>query len=548
MRLNMYLLREGFKANPSVLRKAESVESLEVREVDGLVVAPFLLRGQPKLPGWVSDLDPLVDIKSKFEDSQSAGAVVLIERGERVFALTFGTGHHALDPSTLEPRFGLRVAANLVALKRVRGAQTRGIANTARDQRTLLPIDGSFSDLDIQIDEDWVRQLSGKPEDRTVASNVSGADSLRLTIPDFKIRQIGMKLDEVLVAFESTRFKDAFPFLDQVTPLLPSDPRIKDLDSLINQRLESQDPQLAFAAPEPFEIVDRDFSHYEFLLGRAGRFMIDDLDVKGVFEVLKQITPGRSPLHDVTVLAVGDDGKLVDKRRTVKSYVLAEQDYKDGAYLLTAGLWFAVSHDFVSQVNEQVARIPDLTDKLKLPIWDVEELKKDDRDKTNEGSYNIKVAEDRGYALLDKKLAYFGSNDKLEVSDLLTPEGYLLCIKSASDSSALSHLVAQAVNSSAAWGSAAHQRVLQNAWQALPGNHENSVLERKDAQYVLAIASPKAGKLHDSLFFFTRVLLANGLRSLAGSDLPLALAKIPMKVNPPVKKPREPRKKKKVTA
>jgi uncharacterized protein (TIGR04141 family) len=541
MRLTMYLLRSDVKADKSVLRNAGLAKPLAVRKVDGLTVVPFLLRGDPKLPGWAVDLDALVDVKSKLTTSESAGAVVLIERGKRVFALTFGTGYHSIDPSNLEPRFGLRVAANLVASRRVRGAQTRGIANNTRDQRTLLPIDGSFSDLDVQVDEDWLRQLSGKPSDSKVASSISGADSLRLTLPSFSLRGIGEKLDEVLEAFESEQFKQNFPFLDQITPLLPSDPRVGKLDALVAQRLRVNDPQLGFSTPDPFDLNEDSFDHYELFLGRPGRFEIDDLDTTGIYDILRQLPPGRDPLQDVTVLALSDEGKLVDKARTLKAYVLAEQGLEGQEYLLTAGLWFVVSHDFVTQVNEQVAKIPDISDELDLPTWDVEELKNDDQDKTNEGSYNIKVAKDRGYALLDKKMAYFSTYEKLEVSDLLTPGGHLLCVKSASDASALSHLVAQAVNSSAAWGSSTHQKVLQKAWQSLPGNNKQSILERKDARYVLAIATPREGPLHDSLFFFTKVLLANGLRSLSGSELSVALAKIPMKVNPPVKKPRKPR-------
>lgn len=511
-----------------------------MRTISGVEAAAFLIKSDPKTPSWIADLTAITEVKELVEESRSYGAVVLVKRKDRVFALTFGTGFHAVDPKFIEAGFGLRVAANLVAASRIRGAQTRGVASNTRDQRTLLPADGSFADLDIQVDEDWLRQLSGKPDEVSVATNLAGADSLRLTISDFSLQKIAGKLDEILAAYEKEDFRKKFPFLDQIAPLPTTDPRIEVLDELVRERVRARDESLSFAAPDPFDRNEDSFDHYELALGYQGRYVLGDLDAPAIFGAIGDVVGTRDPLLDIKVEALTEDGAHIDKVRPLKSYVLAEQDLDNDSFLLTAGQWFLVRTDFVEMINEEVTRIPDLSDEIDLPVWDVADLRSrlKGTKETAEGLYNIGVSSSRGYALLDKRLAYIGPHEKLEVSDLVTPDGRLLCVKAASKSSALSHLVAQAVNSAAAWGSTAHQAVLQTAWKSI-AEDKNSVLDRSKATFVLAIATPKDGPLHDSLFFFTKVLLANALRSITSAQIGVALAKIPMVVPAAEKKPRK---------
>ena len=541
MRLTIYLLRDGVPMDDTVIRSAKTVAKLEPRATVALEVAPFLILGDPDLPNWAAELDSIVDVRSHLQQSASAGAVVLVKRGERVFALTYGTGYHAIEASFVEPSFGLRVAAGLIAERRVRSVQTRGVASNSRDQRTMLPVDGSFSDLNVAIDEDWLRQISGKTESGLIASSASGADSLRLTVQSFTLANLGPKLDEVFNLYESEAFKTKFPFLDRIRPIFTKDPRIEKLDQSVVARIRAKDSTLSFAAPDPFDVNETQFDHYELVFGRPlGRYEIDDLDSGSILDLAGSMPSGRSPLTEVDVLALDAEGKMVDRRRTLKSYLLAEESMDGQDYLLTAGLWFEVSKDFTAQINADVAAIRDVSEVLDLPEWDSELLRDSVDDPTIEGSYNKLVASERGYALLDKNLAVFSQYERLEVADLLTPDGELLCVKSASSSPALSHLVAQAVNSSVAWASEPHQKVLQDAWRALPGNG-GTTLDRESAEYVLAIATPKPGPLHESLFFFTKVLLANGLKSISGSGVGVSLAKIPMKVKPATPKPRKPR-------
>lgn len=533
MRLTIYLLREGAAGDAGDLRSKANARELTMRSHANSVSA-FIVEGNVRAPAWMDELGQIADLGMADEDafSRSYGAVVFVTVHKRVLAVSFGTGFHAIEPSQIERGFGLRVTANIVESGKIRGAQTRCVASNSRDQKTLLPVDGTFGDLAVEVDEDWLRQLSGKSAETEFATTLAGADSLRLTVPYFSLVGLPAKAAEVLAVYERTDYQERFPFLDQIAPLDRSDPRIEALDQLVVAQLLSRDPTLSFAAPDPFEQGDLD--HYELALGYAGRFELEDLVPSSVFSVLDSLSDGKNPLRDVTVSALDADGNLVDRNHPLRSYIQAEVNFEGSNYLLSAGLWFLVRKDFAATVQGHIDRILDLTDSLDLPQWDAVALAEDESDKTAEGSYNKSVAELRKFALLDKRLLVLSAYERLEIADLLTPNGELLCVKAASSSATLSHLIAQAVNSAAAWGDPLYQRDLSQAWEELHGR-ATTTLDRSDATFVLAIATTKPGPLSDSLFFFTKVQIANCLRLLERAGFRVALARIEM-TNVTVKK------------
>ncbi|MFS2029057.1 MULTISPECIES: DUF6119 family protein [unclassified Curtobacterium] len=532
MKLTIQLLRADVKLRDDIFRS--TADPIELKSVgSGLPdTRAILVKSREKRPGWASDVQDVFDVLPLVTDQHSAGVVILIERKARVFAVTFGIGFQVIESVYIEQGFGLRVAANVIASGKIRGAQTRGIATNSRDQRTVLPNDGDFGDLDIEVDDDWMRQINGKAEDGGFASTLAGGDSLRLNVPNFGLRALPGKIDEVFQAYERDSFKVKFPFLDQMRPLGSGDSRLPGL--LVNLRQLVADGAVAYAAPDPFTKDEDSFHHYELVIRRS-RWILADLDAAEILTLLESEAATLDWLQDVKVLAVDADGDLVDRIRPLFAYVVAEVEMGAERFFVTAANWFIISADFVAQVERAVARIPDVSDELVLPAWDVADLQSRSVGNHREEVYNRDLADSRSWALLDKKLAYYGVNNKIEVADVLTDDGRLLCIKTASNSPGLSHLVAQATVSAGLWGSAPHVAMLRAAWSQIHGEKE-PLLRRDQAEYVLAIATERPGALHDTLYFFTKVLLANALRSITSAGLRVAIARIDMKVPPLEKK------------
>src|SRR5690606_545237 len=63
-------------------------------------------------PSWASFFADKIDPRELKLWTSSASAILLVERGGRTFALTFGYGRHAIRRDAVEGTFGLRVALN----------------------------------------------------------------------------------------------------------------------------------------------------------------------------------------------------------------------------------------------------------------------------------------------------------------------------------------------------------------------------------------------------------------------------------------------------
>lgn len=523
MWLTMYLLREGATPDQSVLRSKARLTNLAARTDDPGIKSVLFIEGEPSVPKWLKDLEALVVAHSDSQEYErpSLGAVVMVESAGRVLAVTFGTGFLALEPSWIERGFGLRVVANAVSAKRLRGVQTRGLASNSRDQHTLLPVDGELSDLQIEVNEDWLRQMSGKASDQDFATTIAGSDSLRIAIPKFNLSKLSTKIDRVLEIYWRDDYRESFSFLDQIVPVDKGTSLIGALDEIVIELLRAGSDEVSFAPPDPFDMET--FDHYELTVGYQ-RHVIADVDHMSVMGVLGELSPGKNPLEDVMVYAMNEDEAPIQRGRRLKSYVKVEVVHEGVNYLLSSGLWFEVEKDFVKRTNAQLAEIEDLTTTLQLPTWDPEFLKNDDKDKSKEGSYNIIASDTLHYSLLDKDLVAFTQYERLEICDLLTPDAEFLCVKAATDSSSLSHLVAQVTNSAHAWEDPDYQSKLAEAWHRI--RPKDPPPRREDAKFVLAIATDRPGVINDSLFFFAKVQIAHCAKVVRRAGFKVALARI----------------------
>lgn len=243
-----------------------------------------------------------------------------------------------------------------------------------------------------------------------------------------------------------------------------------------------------------------------------------------MYDALDQLTLGADPLTTVKVHAFNGDGQEVDRSYPLRDYVQAEVDHGGRRFVLTSGVWFEVAADFVTEVHDFVASIPDITTSLNLPPWP-ESAWKDVNAPTGEGAYNEHVAAARGFALMDKKNVTVTGRQRVEMCDLLTANRQLVCVKRASRSSSLSHLFAQGSVSASLmheppYAEHVHKSLLTVNSQAAQSYNP------ADWMFVYAIATDKPGPLADTLFFFSQVHLRTHVKHITERGYKVALARV----------------------
>ncbi|WP_158641438.1 DUF6119 family protein [Amycolatopsis eburnea] len=527
MQITLNLLRSGIELSRALLREATRFREIDVHppNVEGVNWRLFVRSKPAKPAAWTQSVASIVVDPSGLSRlrTQSSAGVLLVGLQDRVFAVTFGTGHHALEPVTVEPGFGLRVTANVVAHDRVTSANTKGFNRSARSQKTILPAASAFADLGVEPAEEWIRQLSGRVTDNAFASTVEGSDSLRLNIKEFSLRGLPVKLHQIMSHYENDAYRETFPFLDNFIRLGRDDPVVGGLDAAVAELVRSRDASVAFAAPDPFEQLA--IHHYR--IGYYQHVDLDELTTDSVYEVLEEFEQYDDVLQKVKVRALNEDSEDVDRRYSLYDYVQVEVDHADGGrYALTSGSWFRIDRDYLAEVDEYVEGMADLTADLDLADWDPAALKPKKKSDTAEGLYNERLARDRKWQLLDKENLVYSRYQRIEVCDVLTPDRQLLCVKNATKSSTLSHLFAQGSVSASSMHEAKYQNHLMGFMRRLDRSAQYG--RREDWTFVYAIATAKLGPVGKSLFFFSKLNLVIHARQIEALGYRVALAKIQM--------------------
>ena len=529
VRVTLYLLRGEKNIDNVVLARAERYLDVPLADPPDGVQWRLLINQRPTSPvSWLKTLRPIVQNSDNLLVSgQSAGAVLLISSSERTFAMTFGTGFHAVKEEDIEPDFGLRVVANSVDPAKLTRAETRGLQKGTKNSATSLPVPNEVFALDLATGEEWIRKFGGQVADKTFASSVAGADSLQLTLKDFELTDLPGKLEAVLNSFKSTQYRDRFPFLDYFRRLPAKAPQVATLDLKVHELFANRSDDLGFAAPHEFGLYDPD--HFIF---RANRQSVEvpELTAENVYGALDDIGGWENPLDWTRVDAVGSGGDAMDLSTRLWQYVVANVTidagrYK-GNYTLTAGAWFKIDDNYSQRLDRFMQdRVIDSTDEVSLPIWDEQDLiDKKIPGEYGEERYNNFAGGKKNWAVLDRDLYRGDVGEKVEVCDLLSPNRLLVCVKRMDGASAMSHLFQQGSVSASLMYNVDYQKKVLEALKSVGG--DGTFGSASDWTFVFAIATSKPGTLHQTMTFFSKVALMTHQEAIESRGFKVSIARI----------------------
>lgn len=518
MKLTVYLTRQDITDFDGLIRekylRQDGYEVLESREDLGFPLRAYVLRIRETEPKWVAFLRHYFDVDEVV--NSLASFVLLAQVSGRIFALTFGQAFHTIERSLFEPNFGLRVVANMIDDSGLKTVDTRNLDTVTRQQRTQVSVGSKLVDFELDLDQEWVRKLSGKSADQTFARSMSGSDSLSINL-ELALADLPKVLSRLLELHAGTSYRKSFGFIDHYRPLRKDDPAVEQLEKALIQRISSRDHEkIALAFPEVID--DEDVAHVRVNAAYHSNDL-EDLTLDGLYAVLDRNKPLRNPLQQVRIVPINDSEEPVGGLRPLKDYLVCELDLADKTYVLSLGDWFEVNRDYVRSINAAVAAIDDLTGHLALPDW---------RTSEDEGAYNDRAAHERGWALLDKaNFQIGGPNQKIEICDLLTAGLHMICVKKRTRSATLSHLFSQGSVSADLYRGEPTYRDRVRA--AVPANSDGDQASSEEPTIVYAIATDRPGVLIDSLFFFSKVNLVAHAKDIRRRGLKVGIAKIQLK-------------------
>jgi uncharacterized protein (TIGR04141 family) len=522
VRLNLYLGREGHREmsllKPDYLPGGDrALTPAGVRDPLPFDVVAFVERRRRTTPSWLRFLDRHFDVAGV--TNVSTAFVLVFEAAGRWWALSFGTGYHAIDLGAVEPGFGLRVCANSIDPEAVRAMANRRVGAITRQQLTHISRGSRVAELGVVLDHDWVRYLAGRSAARDLTGSLAGADALTLT-SDVVLEDLPNLCERALDRFEADDYRDGFGFIDQLRPLRLGEPIVDVLNAEIERRILARDATDLHLAPTDMP-DDARLNGYRIWAARKS-MDIAERDIQSLYTALDVLPVVDSHLDQVRVAPLGDDGSP-GSRDPLRRYLVAELTRPEGLFVHSLGSWFKIDTDYAKSITRQVASLEDATDVLQLPPWT-----RTSDGEYDETSYNVDIADERGWVLLDgRRVFHGGPHQQVEICDLLTDDDEHICVKRAESSATLSHLFNQAAVTCALYRSDPEfrRKAVAKLESVAPGR---KFPDLASPRFVYAIGTTKPGPLAESLFFFSKLALVANATELQGRGAQVALARIEM--------------------
>ena len=479
------------------------------------VVGPgtlFVQNSYPKPPSWSSYFKKYLD-PSQLGKVTTSSAVLLLETKNRIFAITFGHGRHLLLPDLLEDRFGLLVALNSIGENNIRSLDKRTFDAIAKHSKEQASKEAGTRDFGLDIEQDLVRAVTGTPTDLSLGKRMYGMDALNVAT-NVQLDGLGDLLTKYYNKYTDTSYKKFFPWIDHLAEITKKDTQ-EQLDCiLLNKINNSENERIWMAVPE---VVS--WEHIGGFRYGMGKSYPEYHDIH-LLEFIKSLNDpaciNKEILSHKYVYCIDNNGLVLDKWQAYKC-LYGEIDHDGDSFLLSGGKWYRVSKDFVDEVNQAYKLIENFTPSL--PEYNHD----------SESHYNTDVANanPKNFALMDcKNISYGGGQSRFEFCDLYSNTRDIIHVKRYGNSSVLSHLFAQGLNSGELFQTDPKFRKSVN--DILPDGFKlfdtSTRPPQSDYQVVFAVISNAPGEL--TLPFFSRLNLKHAARRLEGYGYKVAKAKI----------------------
>ncbi len=464
-------------------------------------------------PSWAKQFrgiaNPPISVRSK-----SASALMVVTTTNATFALSFGFGRSLMDPDAWEQEFGLKVTLNNIDDDGIKHIQLSAFDSLLQNKQAQAVRNARIDEFGLDVEQDVIRSLTGKPKDKELGRQVGGRDSLRISTTT-SLTQLPALLDRLLADSAKDDYLQVFSWVGRMKEV--RDKALKsELDALLVEKLSQKSLDRVWMAPPSCE----DWEAGRTFKVHGVEQPQDDLRLNEVLNEWeadgKLDSLGVGDLKAWRTIATDDNDQ---ERETWSVYktLYCEAELRGETFLLNNALWYRIDKTYLDEVNKDIDGFPICS--LTLP----------DYDDPSEEAYNQRVCNESPlYCLMDRKFVQLKSRGftKVEFCDLASTAKHLVHVKRYSGSSELSHLFAQGIVPAELFLNVQEFREAVNGYLAASHKLANPKAQINPSEYevVYAIISKSENEL--KLPFFSKVMLRHARRVLETMKFKVSLCKI----------------------
>lgn len=431
--ITTYRIREHVTDHLQVLKNAYRgfPIALDEQRIGTLYVKPSPVDE----PGWLDFFGKTVDRRALNLNRASSSGVLLIERNDGLFAVTFGYGRFMLRPTAVEDRFGLRTALTVIGANHIISMDRKTLDTMSMYTREQASRESSLNMFDLDAERDLLRSVTGKViEDNELKIRITGRDALTVT-QRITLRQLLDTIDHWHEISQGDAYKEHFALIDNVSEVT----RVEDKERLNDRLVEMvQDGEWDKIWLTPPDIMDwADVGDFRFRNSTAPAY--SELELSNYFtgrHGREQDTVTLRQLKTDRVYCELRSSGAEPPRWSVYQCLYAEvAEPGSHVYVLSEGRWHRVAKGFVEELNTFIVNnVRPLT--ISLPPYPEGQWESDYNSETADGDPNL--------LHMDTEVVQTGTGrDRMEICDLYHSDKIFIHVKRYSGSATLSHLFTQ---------------------------------------------------------------------------------------------------------
>lgn len=428
-KISIYLLRED-KTKEEFL-KQQNFKSIYLDEDSHF----YYDKTFPKPPDWMKSFFN-GSLNIEFFNQSTKGVLVTkikINQTYCYFAIPFGYGHNMIEKIHCVDDFGLKVVLNLVDRENIRRISKRTLASEPKNTIEQLAKLGSLDDFGIDVEQDLIEEVVGKPKDVFFGNVVIGKTAFTTTV-DVNIQNIKFFLKKTFLIYKKNTYKKDFEFIDQIKHKTDVD----DLNEKLLKKIKNdKDSGIWLAIPEIVEwehVSGFSYSNIE------DSIVYPDISLGNFLDSLSEKTKENLSieyLKNKKIICVSARSDEEYTSWSVFKCIYAEIQDDGKQFFLNNGKWYEVAKDFVDSVERSYKSTVSNSSNIKLIDCD---------SSLDEAKYNKELSKSKqGAVLMDgKNIRFGGGSSSVEFCDVYDQiDSTFIHVKNYYGSSALSHLFAQ---------------------------------------------------------------------------------------------------------
>ena len=527
------------------IKDITNIDIITIDQSIGYNAKLFVKKSEEKPPSWEAFLKPGFPGLS-LPESQTPSAVLVLNQAQNGtrhwFACTFGAGRFLINSTRIQRNFGLKATLNAIYAdgildderSRIRSVEAKTVSYNTLHTKRQTDTNALFEFFGVDVDVDFIKNVSGKPIDDSLGSIMTGADSATVRI-DKSISDLGEICLILYKLFTRDNYKERFDWIDKIQSITDNILRDKLLE-LVTSKLRNNDLEgLTLTIPKILNWEDVYCLEASWLPGEILQdaepllnTLVTFLEDKNILQNLE----GEHLRKKYTLYANDDMTKRLGGGPLLNC-LTGEIKHNGATFIISEGDFYEIDSNFLKALDKEIKGIPESTADLPASPGD-----------KPEGDYNEDAANySDTHLLLDKKTVQINSKTSpIEICDVLTAKKQMIHVKRKLSSSSLSHLFSQGYVSSELlvinedYRNACVEKIDEAAEKRMPGdetyrNQFNFIQTKKiypsEIEVVYAIVAKwKDRSLEEALPFFSKVNLRRFGRELRRMGYRVTFSKI----------------------